>query len=76
MGIEIKKRESFLELCIFFVTDVDDDVGFHKKNPSLCRKHLCCVIKDGNLVRHPAAAGFLRWGAMVTPFTPADWKQK
>ena len=27
-------------------------------------------------MRHPAAAGFLRWGAMVTPFTPTDLEQK
>ena len=51
-------------------------LDFHKKNPSLCQIHLWCVIKDGNLVRHPAAAGFLRWGAMVTPFTPTDCEQK
>ena len=49
---------------------------FIRWKPSLCQIHLWCVVKDGNLVRQPAAAGFLRWGAMVTPFTPTDWEQK
>ena len=49
---------------------------FIGRKQSLCQIHLWCVIKDGNLVRHPAAAGFLRWGAMVTPFTPTDLEQK
>ena len=44
MGIEIKKRESFLELRNFFVTDVDDDVGFSEERNQAFAKDIYDVL--------------------------------